>query len=134
MGIPPKTCIKQLVYETENAIKQIKYTNHQEAIRYLAIKNLQQITSNHNTVNKEYKEQIYTTKQIQQKLTKHKATSTEADKGKTLVIIYKHDMDNKVKRFIDNNNIIKLKTNPTQKFQNTMQNTAELGYNVIKGT
>jgi hypothetical protein len=38
MGKPPKTCIKQLVYETENAIRQVKDTNQQEAIRYLAIK------------------------------------------------------------------------------------------------
>jgi hypothetical protein len=55
MGISSNTCIKQLVYEIENGIRQIKDTTQQEAIRYLVTKNLQQITSNHNTVNKEYK-------------------------------------------------------------------------------
>jgi hypothetical protein len=38
MGISPKRNIKQLVYETENAIRQVKDTNQQEAIRYLATK------------------------------------------------------------------------------------------------
>jgi hypothetical protein len=43
-------------------------------------------------------------------------------------------MDNKVKHFIDNNNIIELKINPTQKFQNTMQNTLKLCKNIINPT
>jgi hypothetical protein len=60
---------------------------NKKLLRYLAIKNIQQITSNHHTLNKQHKEQMHTAKQIQQKLTQHKATITEADKGKTLVII-----------------------------------------------
>jgi hypothetical protein len=62
MGISPKRNIKQLVYETENAIRQVKDTNQQEAIRYLATKDIQQTQ---NTTNNEYKEQIHTIKQIQ---------------------------------------------------------------------
>jgi hypothetical protein len=40
MGISPRNCIKQIVYETKNAIRQAN-TNQQAAIRYLATKNLQ---------------------------------------------------------------------------------------------
>jgi hypothetical protein len=40
MGTSPKTNIKQLVYETENTIRQVKDTNQQDAIRYLATKNI----------------------------------------------------------------------------------------------
>jgi hypothetical protein len=38
MGITPRKCIKQLVYETENMKRQVENTNQQEAIRYLAAK------------------------------------------------------------------------------------------------
>jgi hypothetical protein len=31
--LPPKTCIKQLIYETENAIRQINDTSQQEAVK-----------------------------------------------------------------------------------------------------
>jgi hypothetical protein len=34
MGITPRKCIKQLLYETENAIKQVNI-NQQGAIRHL---------------------------------------------------------------------------------------------------
>jgi hypothetical protein len=70
-----------------------------------------------NKTNKEYKEQIRTIKQIQQKLTQHKAAIAEEDKEKTLVIIYNEDLNDKVKSFIENNIITELKTDPTQKFQ-----------------
>jgi hypothetical protein len=43
MGIVPKKCIKQLVCETENAIRQLNI-NQQEALRYLATKD----TTNYN--------------------------------------------------------------------------------------
>jgi hypothetical protein len=39
MGIPCRKCTKQIIYETENAINQVNI-NQQEAIRYLATKNL----------------------------------------------------------------------------------------------
>jgi hypothetical protein len=59
-------------------------------------------------------------KQIQQKLLQHKATISEADKGKILVI-FKKDLNEKVNSFIKDNNITEL--NPTPKFQGTVQNT-----------
>jgi argonaute-like protein implicated in RNA metabolism and viral defense len=91
MGITPKKCIKQLVYKTENAIRKVNI-NQQETIRYLAAKNIQQIMSKQNTISKEYREQTRMMKQIKQKLLQHKATIAEADKGKTMIIIYEEDL------------------------------------------
>jgi hypothetical protein len=72
---------------------------------------------------KEYKRNINTTKQIQQKLKQQEATIAEADKGRTMVIIYKKNLEDKINTFIEENYIIELKADPTQKFQRIMQNT-----------
>jgi cytoplasmic iron level regulating protein YaaA (DUF328/UPF0246 family) len=45
----------------------------------------------------------------------HKAMVSEANKGKTMVKIYKQDIDEKVNSFIKDNHIMELKTDPTQK-------------------
>jgi hypothetical protein len=126
MGTQPKNCVKQLIYETENAIKHINDNGQQEAIRYIASKNIELITSQHYKINTFHKQQIMVTKQIKLKVIQHNAILAEADKGKTLVIIYKCDMDAKIKNFIDNNNISELKTDPTQKFHNTMLSKLKL--------
>jgi hypothetical protein len=56
--------------------------NQKETIRYIATKNIQHIISKQSTINREYKLQIRTIKQIQQKLQQTKAIVAEADKGK----------------------------------------------------
>jgi flagellar biosynthesis component FlhA len=98
----------------------------------LAVKNIQQILTKQSTVNKEYKHNVNTTKQIKQKLKQQKATIAEADKGRTMVIIYKRDLEEKVNTFIKDNNITELKTDPTQKFQRMTQNTIKQCTSVIK--
>jgi hypothetical protein len=123
MGITPIKCIKHLIYETENVIRQVENTNQQLAIRHLAAKNIQQIISKQNTLSSEHKEQLCTTKQVQHKLLLNKATIAESDKGKTMVMIDKQDLNQKVNSFIKNNNIAKLKADPTQKFQRIVQST-----------
>jgi hypothetical protein len=112
MGITLRKCIKQLVYETENAIRQL-HINQQEAIRYLATKNLQNILSKQNIRNKDYKQKMHTMKHIKQKLQQNKVTIIEADKGKTLVVIYKQDLREQVNNFIKDNDINELKIDPT---------------------
>jgi hypothetical protein len=54
MRISPRNCIMQIVYETENAIRQVNI-NQQEAIRYLATKNLLHSVSKQNIRNMEHK-------------------------------------------------------------------------------
>jgi thermostable 8-oxoguanine DNA glycosylase len=67
-------------------------------------------------------EQFRRTKQVQHKLLQNKATIAEAEKGKSMVIIYKQDLNQKVYSFIINNNIAELKADPIQKFQRIVQN------------
>jgi hypothetical protein len=47
IGTPALKNIKDLIFETENAIKQIDQSQ-QETVRYLAAKNLRNIISKHN--------------------------------------------------------------------------------------
>jgi hypothetical protein len=74
MGTTPKKCIKHLIYETENAIRQVESTNQQLAIRHSAAKNIQQIMSKQNIRSSEHREQLCTMKQVQHKLLQGKAT------------------------------------------------------------
>jgi hypothetical protein len=53
-------------------------------------------------------------KQIKQKL-QQEATVAKAGKGKTMAIIYKQDLDEKVNYFIKSNHIIELKHTPLKK-------------------
>jgi hypothetical protein len=122
MGISPRKCIKQIIYETENAIRQVNF-NQQDAIRYLATKNLQHILSKQTTQTTDHKHEIQITKHIKQKLQHNKESVIEADKGKTLVIIYKQDLDEKVNNFIMDNEINEFKIDPTQRIPKLTQNT-----------
>jgi hypothetical protein len=102
--IIPRKCIKQIVYETENAIRQVNITQ-QEAIRYLATKNIEHVLSKQNIRTTNHKQDTHTTKHIKLKLQQNKATIIEADKGKILVFIYIQDLDEKVNNFIKDNGI-----------------------------
>jgi hypothetical protein len=97
-----------------NAIKQID-ENQQEAIRYLAAKNLRNMISKHNTTTKQHKQQLHLIKQIKQKLHNNNLTLVEADKGRTMVIIHEQTLEDKVTPFINNNHIDTLKTTPHKK-------------------
>jgi hypothetical protein len=116
MGTPPRQCLKQIIQETENAINQVN-ANQQEAIRYLATKNLRRIASHNYLRTIDYKQDMHTAKQIKLKLQQNNATIIEADKGKTMVVIYKQDLENKVNTFIKENDTDELKTDPTQRMQ-----------------
>jgi len=43
---------------------------------------------------------------------------SKADKGNSIVILYLEDYHRKVQNFIDNNNFVALKKDPTKKFHN----------------
>jgi hypothetical protein len=109
----------------------VESTNQQLAIRHLAAKNIQQIMSKQNILSSEHREQLRMTKQVQHKLLQGKATIAEADEGKTMVIMYKQDLNQKVKSFIKTNNIAELKADPTQKFQRIVQNTSKHCKNIV---
>jgi hypothetical protein len=74
---------------------------------------------------------LHTTKLIRSKLQHNNATIIEADKGKTLVVIHKHDLDEKVKSFINENNINELKADTTQRMQKITQNMIKQCIHII---
>jgi hypothetical protein len=57
----------------------------------------------------------------QLKICQNQLTITKADKGNTLVIMYKEDYNNKIEEFITKNNFIKLH-DITKKQQQSIQN------------
>jgi hypothetical protein len=132
MGITPRKSLKQLVYETKNAIRQVNI-NQQEAIRYLATKNLQNFLSKQNK-NTDYKKEMNTMKHIKQKLQQNQETILEADKGHILVVIYKKDLEEEVNNFIKDNDINELKTDPTQNMHKVTQNTIKQCKHIIDPT
>jgi hypothetical protein len=74
---------------------------------------------------------MHTAKQIKLKLQQNNATIIEADKGKTMVVIHKQDLENKVNTFIKENDIDELKTDPTQKMQKTTLDTIKQCTHII---
>ena len=55
---------------------------------------------------------------IKTKLTDNSAMITQADKGNSIVILPTEQYENKVEQFIQSNNFLTSKTNPTESFQN----------------
>jgi hypothetical protein len=112
--------LKQLIMETENAIQQID-TNQQEGIRHLAAKSIHTLMLKQNTTH-QHKQQLQLIKSIKQKMHEHNAI-LEWTKGKTMVILYKQTLNEKVNQFINDNQIETLKSDPTQKMHKLIQNT-----------
>jgi len=103
----------------EQAIRIVE-ARSQDAYHILAAKKLKQLQHTLNNSNTKHKRQICLTKNIQHKIKENNAIITQADKGKTLVIIYKKDYHNKVHTFLANNNFQTIPKNPTNKYQKQM--------------
>jgi hypothetical protein len=112
---------KKIIYETENVINEVNI-NQQEAIRYLATINLQRILSQQNLRTLDYKQDLHTAKRIKSKLQHYNATIIQADKGESLVVIYKYDLDKKVNNFTNENDINELKTDQLKRCKKSTQN------------
>jgi YHS domain-containing protein len=91
----------------------------------MATKILKQIHNTNQNFNYTHKIQRHIAKNIQQKITKNNAIITQADKGKTTVIIYKQDYQGKVHAFLSDNNFHTLPSNPTKKYQTHMAKTLQ---------
>jgi molybdopterin-guanine dinucleotide biosynthesis protein len=131
IGTTVKSNLKQLIVETENAIQQID-TNQQDAIRHLSARNIRTLMSKHNTTAYQHKQQFQLIKNIKQKIHEHNITLAEADKGKTMVILYKRTLNEKVNQFINDNHIETLTSDPTQKMQRQIQNTLKHSNTLFK--
>jgi hypothetical protein len=119
---PLKSYWTNLVLETEQAIKLLD-GRVQNTYRILAAKKLRQIYNSNDNRNITHKRQLYILRNINQKITVENAVITQAHKGKTIVIIYKHDYFNKTCTFLSENNFHILQNNPINKDQARIQKT-----------
>ena len=93
MQKPTKTAWENLVIETARAIKLLDGKS-QNPFRIIAAKKLKQLhNTNHHNVT--HKRQLHVLKQINRKITNSIAMITRNDKGKTTVIVYTHDYNEK---------------------------------------
>jgi hypothetical protein len=119
---PTASTWKNLALETERAIRLLD-AKDQQPYRITAAKKLKQMldSNHHNTT---HKRQWYLIKQIKQKIDEGKALIARADKGKTTVIIYTHDYNQRTHTISDNNfhTIIK---DPTSKYHNAIHKTLQ---------
>jgi hypothetical protein len=60
---------------------------------------------------------------IKNKVSTNKLTITKADKGKTILILTQEEYENKVKKFVQDNNFTLIITTPTQHYQKTTKQT-----------
>ena len=113
---PVATYVTNLAAETEQAIRLLD-EKLQNTYRFLAAKKLKQIMNSASQTNTFQKRQLHIVKELNKKLHTHKAMNTQADKGKTVVIIGSKDYADKVQSFLTNNNFNTLTRDPTNKFQ-----------------
>jgi hypothetical protein len=91
----------------------------------MATKKLKQTINSTNQYNIIQKRQLYVLKELNKKLTTENAIVTQADKGKTIVIIHCNEYSDKVNSFLLANNFNTLSRDPTEKFQKSTHKTMQ---------
>ena len=92
----------------------------------MATKKLKQIINSTNQSNIIQKRQFYVMKELNKKLTAENAIVTQADKGKTIVIIHSNEYSEKVNSFLLANNFNTLTKDPTEKFQKSIHKVMQV--------
>jgi hypothetical protein len=92
----------------------------QNTYRFMATNKLKQIINSINQTNMLQKRQLHVLKVLNKKLITENAIITQADKGKTIVIINLKEFSDKVHSFITANNFNTLNKDPTNKFQKSI--------------
>jgi hypothetical protein len=91
----------------------------------LATKKLKQIYNLHKTEGATHKRNNHILDKIKHKLTTNNAIIAQEDKGKTLVIIYQQDYNEKLYNFINESNIQQIPRNPIYKDTRTIGDTIQ---------
>jgi hypothetical protein len=115
--------LNTLIIENENATRHLD-TPLQIAFRYLATKKIEQIkrSSTSNMVDKRHR---YKLRQIATILQHSNVTVAKADKRKTVVIISKDALQNKIETFIQTNDMLQLASDPTDLYQKHLLQTIQ---------
>jgi hypothetical protein len=105
-----------LSVEAETALCHLDITE-QEQMRHLVANNLKHLIKNQSRNSKNTKYEWNIIKSIKQKLLDNNSIITQADKGKTIVIIHKQEYDQYIDTFINNSNFTRLSKDPTSTYQ-----------------
>jgi hypothetical protein len=116
---PASTYLANFIAETERAVRLLDI-KVQNIYRIMATKKLKQITNLTGQSNVIQKRQLYVLKELNKKLTAENAIVTQADKGKTIVIINSNEYTKKVNSFLSINNFKMLTKDPTDKFKKSI--------------
>ena len=100
---PASTYATSLIAETEQAIKLLD-AKLKNTYRFTAAKKLKQIINSTSQTNVHQKRHVHVMKELNKKLTTENAIVTQADKGKTIVIIDSKEYAEKVQSFLTANN------------------------------
>ena len=118
----PKYFISALIIDTENAIRHLD-TKIQNTFLYSATKKVKQIlTNSHNTLHKIHQHNL---NQIKNILQRNNLTIAKADKGKTMVIIDKNTVKQKIDTFIHEKRITRLNSDLTYFYQKETQQATQ---------
>jgi len=107
MGKPPKQYINEIVFDTENAIRQLD-PKIQSPIRFLAATKIKQILTS-NVYSILHKRLQYNNNQAKDILHKNNLTIVRADKNKTMAIIQTDILEQKINTFLQENHMTLLK-------------------------
>ena len=105
-----------LILEMEQAIRLLE-PKLQDAYCIMTTRKLSQICNTHHNISKTHKRQLHIAKNIHNILDKNNAIITQADKGKTMVIIHEQEYHEKVRNFLSENNFEPTSLDPTSKYQ-----------------
>ena len=117
-----KHYVNELIIDTENAIRHLDPTV-QNTFRYMAATKVKQIvaTNTHYTL---YKRHQYNLNQIR-KILQKSLTIARTDKNKSVVIINKDSLEQKIETFVEENNITRLNKDPTDSYQKQIQHALQ---------
>jgi hypothetical protein len=116
----PKHWIKTLALEAETAISYAE-AHEQNYLRYAVSRALTQLVNKNIHNNRIAKQEWNTMKEIKQKITNNKLIITQADKGKSVVIIHEHEYNNIVHDFINTNQFTELTHDPVKQHQTNIK-------------
>ena len=114
---PISSYIANLTSETERTIRLLD-VKMQNTYSIMATNKLKQIVKPKGQNNVLQKRQLHVMKVLNKKLTTENAIITQADKGKTIVIINANEYFESVNSFLNANNFNILTKDPTDKFHN----------------
>ena len=84
---PIRSYLATLAIETEEAIRLLDITMQEDPYRFLAVEKFKKIINKNHNYNVQHKRYSYIVKQIKNELVTGNAMLTQADKGRTIVII-----------------------------------------------